>query len=51
MDLADALWQLWLIYWVSGAVIGSFVGTMLAFGVRALWRKLTRGGRHGNRTN
>lgn len=41
MNLVDQLWFLWLAYWVSGAVVGSFVGTMLAFAIRALWRKLT----------
>lgn len=40
MDIGDALWQLWLIYWVSGAVVGSFVGTLLAFAVRALVRRI-----------
>lgn len=39
-DIGDALWQLWLIYWVSGAVVGSFIGTLLAFGMRALFRKV-----------
>ena len=42
MDIGDALWQLWLIYWVSGAVVGSFVGTLLAFGVRALIIKVVK---------
>jgi len=32
MDIGEALWQLWLIYWVSGAVVGSFIGTLLAIG-------------------
>lgn len=42
MDIGDTLWQLWLIYWVSGAVVGSFVGTLLAFGFRALYRKVVK---------
>lgn len=42
MDIGYTLWQLWLIYWVSGAVVGSFVGTLLAFGVRALYRKVVK---------
>lgn len=42
MDIADALWQLWLIYWVSGALVGSFFGTLLAFGARALYRKVVK---------
>ena len=39
MDIGDALWQLWLIYWVSGAVVGSFIGTLLALATRAIVRK------------
>lgn len=42
MELADALWQLWLIYWVSGALVGSFFGTLLALAVRAGVRKLLK---------
>lgn len=41
MSLTDQLWFLWLAYWVSGALIGSFFGTLLAFGIRAIWRKIT----------
>jgi hypothetical protein len=41
-DVTQQLWFLWLTYWVSGAVVGSFVGTLLAFGIRALWHKLTK---------
>lgn len=43
MDIGDALWQLWLIYWVSGAVVGSFVGTLLAFGVRGIVGRIIKG--------
>lgn len=42
MNIGDALWQLWLIYWVSGAVVGSFIGTLLALGVRALFKKMLK---------
>lgn len=39
-ELSQQLWFLWLVYWVSGALVGSFVGTLLALSVRALWRKI-----------
>ena len=39
MDIGDALWQLWLIYWVIGAVVGSFIGTSLALFMRWVIRK------------
>lgn len=42
MDIAQSLWYLWLVYWVSGSLIGSFFGTLLAFGVRALYRKVVK---------
>lgn len=42
MDIAQSLWILWLIYWVSGALVGSFFGTLMAFGVRALYRKVVK---------
>lgn len=41
-DLGNALWVLWLCYWVSGALVGSFLGTMLAWGVRSLYRKVKK---------
>jgi len=41
-SIGEALWQLWLIYWVSGAAVGAFIGTMTAFGVRALIRKVIK---------
>lgn len=48
VDLSDVLWQVWLLYWLSASLIGSFIGTLLAFGARALWRKLTgKGVYHG----
>jgi hypothetical protein len=37
-DISNTLWMVWLCYWASAALVGSFVGTMLAFGIRALWR-------------
>ncbi len=40
MEIAEALWVLWLVYWVSGALVGSFFGTLLALGVRALYKKI-----------
>lgn len=49
MNIGEALWQLWLIYWVSGAVVGSFIGTLLALGTRALVKRIIkalRGDRH-----
>lgn len=41
-DIGATLWQLWLIYWVSGAAVGSFIGTMLAWGIRAVIRKIIK---------
>ncbi len=41
-DIGQALWFLWLVYWVSGAVVGSFIGTLLALGARALYRKIKK---------
>jgi len=49
MDIGETLWQLWLIYWVSGAVVGSFIGTLLALATRAIIRRIIqsyRGERH-----
>jgi hypothetical protein len=40
MGLGEQLWVLWLVYWVSGSFIGAFFGTLFAFGLRALWRKI-----------
>lgn len=47
-DISNTLWLVWICYWASAALVGSFVGTMLALGIRALWRlviKLIRNGR------
>lgn len=41
-DLQNALWTLWLVYWLSAALIGSFIGTLLALGVRSLFRKMLK---------
>lgn len=42
MDIGQSLWMLWLIYWVSGAFVGSFFGTLTALGVRALYKKIKK---------
>ena len=39
-DLAYTLLQLWVLWYASAAAFGAFFGTMIAFGVRALYRKL-----------
>lgn len=36
----DTLLKLWLLWYSSAALVGAFVGTMLAFGVRALYNKI-----------
>ena len=41
-ELAYTLLQLWVLWYSSAAAFGAFIGTLLAFGVRALYRKLTR---------
>jgi len=40
MDLKDALWTLWLLYWFSAAFLGTFSAILTAWGLRALYRKL-----------
>jgi len=42
MNIGEALWVLWLVYWVSGAFVGSFFGVLAALGVRALYRKVVK---------
>lgn len=39
-DLQNALWMVWLMYWLSAALVGSFIGTLLALGTRSLFRKV-----------
>ena len=41
-DLQNALWVAWLFYWFSAALLGSLTGTLLALGVRALFRKVLK---------
>lgn len=41
-DLAYTLLQLWVLWYSSAAAFGAFIGTLLAFGVRALYRKLRK---------
>ena len=41
MDLADALWQLWLLYWFSAAFLGTFTAILTAWGVRAIYRRIS----------
>lgn len=40
MDLADALWQLWLFYWFSAAFLGTLSAVFTAWGLRAIYRKI-----------
>lgn len=46
-DLQSALWTVWLCYWLSAALIGSFIGTLLALSVRALFKKVLKWYRKG----
>lgn len=32
----------WFLYVASGAAVGAFVGTMVAFGVRELYKKIKK---------
>ncbi len=47
----DSMWvdllKLWVLWYSSAAAFGAFIGTMLAFGVRALYRKLKGRKRYG----
>ena len=40
MDLADALWTVWLLYWFSAAFLGTLSAVFTAWGLRAIYRKL-----------
>ena len=40
MDLADALWQVWLFYWFSAAFLGTLSAVLTAWSLRAIYRKL-----------
>lgn len=40
MSIFSQLWFMWLAYWVSGAIVGSFIGTLLALGAHAKWNKI-----------
>lgn len=42
MDLADALWQVWLFYWFSAAFAGTFIAIFTAWGIRAIYRKVLK---------
>nr|DAY14182.1 MAG TPA: hypothetical protein [Caudoviricetes sp.] len=35
----NELLKLWVLWYSSAALVGAFVGTMLAFGLRALYNK------------
>ena len=37
--MADALWQVWLLYWGSASFIGSFVGASLALLVHRIIKR------------
>ena len=43
-ELAWTLMQLWVLWYSSAAAFGAFIGCMLAFGVRALYRKWKKRG-------
>jgi hypothetical protein len=36
----NELWKLLILWYSSAALVGAFVGAMLAFGVRALYNKI-----------
>lgn len=46
-DIADTLWLLWWCYYVSGALVGSFLGTLLAWAVRGIVRRIIKWYRKG----
>lgn len=43
-DVWTDLLKLWVLWYSSAALFGAYIGTMLAFGTRALYRKLTKRG-------
>lgn len=43
-ELSYTLLQLWVFWYSSAAAFGAFFGTLAAFGVRALYRKLKKRG-------
>ena len=40
MGISEALWQIWLVYWVGGAMLGAFVGSMLWSLARAIIKRV-----------
>lgn len=40
MDLKEALWTVWLLYWFSAAFAGTFTAIFTAWGIRAIYRKV-----------
>ena len=42
MDLADALWQVWLFYWFSAAFLGTLSAVLTAWSLRLIYRKLRK---------
>lgn len=39
-DLADTLWLVWCLYWLSAALVGAFIGSALWDLVKLIVKKL-----------
>lgn len=40
-ELSSALWVAWLFYWFSAAYLGTFSAILTAWGVRAIYRRVS----------
>lgn len=49
MNIGEALWIAWLVYWASASLVGSFFGVLLALFVRALFVKVKDRMKHNDK--